>query len=85
MLREVVDEHVPTPASQTGLADSFGGELVGQSLVESHERVETLEHFPVARGVRSSARDDVAAVFAVLTDCLDELPAFGQCFTECCA
>ncbi len=82
MFGEVVNEHVTTTAAETSLADLLGGELIGQSFVESSERVETLEHFPVARGVRALALDDVTPVVAVLTDRLQELSALGQCFAQ---
>ena len=82
MLGEVVDEHVASPAGETGPTDVLGGELLGEALVKARERLEALEHLPVARGVRAPALDDVTPVPAVLADRLDELRALGQRLAE---
>jgi hypothetical protein len=82
MLREVVDQHVSPSAGHAGLLDVRGGELRGQAVVRSAERGEALEHLPVARRLRASARDDVTAVLAVGADRLEELPALGQRLAE---
>jgi hypothetical protein len=78
MLGEVVDQHVPPSAGQPRLLHVLGGERLGQAVVESPEDREVLEHFPVARRVGSSARDDVTAVLAVGADRPHELSALGQ-------
>jgi hypothetical protein len=77
MLREVVDEHVPTPAGHSGLLHVCGGELRGQAVVRPAERGEALEHLAMSGGVRTPARDDVTAVLAVGADRLEELVALG--------
>ncbi len=82
MLGEVVDEHVPPPAGQSRLLYVRGGELAGQSVVESPEFGEALEHLPVARRLRAPPFHDVTAVFAVGPGGADELPALGQRLAE---
>ena len=82
MLREVADQHMATPASQSRSLDVRGRELRRQVVVEVSERGTALEHFPVARRVGTPALDDVAAVFPVRGDRAGELPALGQRFAQ---
>ncbi len=82
MLCEVVDQHVSPTAGQSGSLDVSGGELPGQSVVESPEFGEALEHLPVARRLRAPAGDDVTTVLAVAADGAHELPPLGQRLAE---
>jgi hypothetical protein len=78
VLHEVADDHVPAAAGETAPTDRLGGELGRQPVVQPVERVEAVEHLPVAAGVRAAAFDDVAAVLAAFAGGPQELVALGQ-------
>jgi hypothetical protein len=82
VLGQVADEHVSSSAGQTRPPDRLGGELAWELRVESFEFAETREHLAVARRVRSSAGDDVAAVLAMFARGPEELQSLAQCIAE---
>ncbi len=82
MLGEMMDEHVSTTARQSRLFDVLSSELGGKLPVQFIKRCERIEHFPMARGVRTTANDDVRAVRAMLTGRVSERFGVIQCFVQ---
>ncbi len=76
---------MPTAAGQSRRREVVGRERRGEPVVQASERVEALEHLAVARGIGSTALDDVTAVLTVDTRGTEELLAPGERVVECLA
>jgi hypothetical protein len=75
---EVPQHHVPAARREARAREVLSGELLGQSLEQSPERVERVEHLAVARGVGAPALDDVLAVCAVAAGGVQERLSGGE-------
>jgi hypothetical protein len=75
VLDEVTEHHVPSATGESRPFHVGGGELPGEPVVEPTHSLEGVEHFAVARRLRTATGDDVTAVGAVFARRPEELVA----------